>query len=132
MEAEFGGLLLEVLEAAGQGGWGLFEGLLFVVGNAPGDHRVEDAGEFVGGGGQASALPSRAFILRQYSASLLSLWRRLCAARRRAAATRICAGPGGVELLEPLATERDIVGAGRRHVLCRGRPHRSKDDCWLE
>ena len=51
METEFGGLFLEVGDAAGWSGRGLLEGFHFVVGHAAGDDRVEDAGELVGGGG---------------------------------------------------------------------------------
>ena len=41
METEFGGLLLEVGDAAGLIGRGLFEGFRFVVSHAAGDDRVE-------------------------------------------------------------------------------------------
>ena len=51
--AEGLGLFLEVLEAVGLAGGGGFEGFGFVVGLAAGDHAVEDAGEFVGGGDDA-------------------------------------------------------------------------------
>ena len=54
METEFGGLFLEVGDAAGWSGRGLLEGFHFVVGHAAGDDRVEDAGEFVDGGGEAN------------------------------------------------------------------------------
>ena len=51
--AEGLGLFLEVLEAFGLAGGAGFEGFAFVVGLAAGDHAVEDAGEFVGGGDHA-------------------------------------------------------------------------------
>ena len=51
METEFGGLFLEVEDAAGWSGRGLLEGFLFVVGHATADDRGEDAGELVRGGG---------------------------------------------------------------------------------
>ena len=44
METEFGGLFLEVEDAAGWSGRGLLEGFLFVVGHATADDRGEDAG----------------------------------------------------------------------------------------
>ena len=61
MEAEFGGLLLEVGDAAGLSGRGLFEGFRFVVSHAAGDDRVEDAGEFMCGGGEAFGFAQAGF-----------------------------------------------------------------------
>ncbi len=52
METEFGGLLLEVGDAAGWSGRGSFEGFRFVVIHAAGNDRVADAGEFMRGGGE--------------------------------------------------------------------------------
>ena len=61
METEFGGLLLEVGDAAGLSGRGLFEGFRFVVSHAAGDDRVEDAGEFMRGGGEAFGFAQAGF-----------------------------------------------------------------------
>jgi hypothetical protein len=58
LENEFGGLLLEVGDAAGWSGRGLFEGFRFVVSHAAGDDRVEDAGELVRGFAQAGFHPA--------------------------------------------------------------------------
>ncbi len=40
LEAEFGGLFLQVVDAPVDGGWSLFEGLLLVVRDAASDDRV--------------------------------------------------------------------------------------------
>jgi len=44
LKTEFGGLFLEVEDAAGWSGRGLFEGFRFLVGHAAGHDRGEDAG----------------------------------------------------------------------------------------
>ena len=54
--------VLEVLEAFGLAGGGGFEGFGFVVGLAAGDHAVEDAGEFVGGGDEAFGFAEAGFV----------------------------------------------------------------------
>ena len=61
METEFGGLFLEVGDAAGLSGRGLLEGLRFVIGYAACDDRVEDAGKFVRGGGEAFGFAQAGF-----------------------------------------------------------------------
>ena len=53
METKFGGLFLEVGDAAGLSDRGLLEGFRFVVGHAGGDDRGEDALELVRDGGEA-------------------------------------------------------------------------------
>ena len=53
LPSEGGGSVLEVFEEFGLGGGSEVGGLGGVVGLALGDHGVEDAGEFVGGGDDA-------------------------------------------------------------------------------
>ena len=64
MEAEFGGLFMKIEDAAVDAGGRLFEGLIFVVRGAAGDDRIEDAREFMRGGGDAFGF-TVAFVLNE-------------------------------------------------------------------
>jgi len=61
LETEFGGLFLEVGDAAGLSDRGLLEGFRFVVGHAAGDDRGEDAFELLRGGGEAFGFAQAGF-----------------------------------------------------------------------
>jgi len=85
LETEFGGLFLEVEDAAVWSGGGLLEGFHFAVGHAAGDDRVEDAGEFVGGGGDGFGGTESGLHLAEEvtEGALVALEAQPCARRRR-------------------------------------------------